>query len=249
MVSPERTGSRVGRGIQVNTPRKARVAGRSEDILATFTRYVAERGYDSTNFSDIAGELGLSKGTIVHHYGTKDKLLAALHESYMRRRLAEAKLMRQYLSSPSQQLAALLYAFVLYQVVDRDATVAFQREQVRLADWDTMAEGRALRTEYLELVRATLSDGIETGEFRECDVNVQSLLIMGTAQWAWTWFEPDGPVTAEQIGAQLVDLVLGGVVVRRQRLANLVDPEGKIVHTVRACIEEAGDGGTLPEAS
>ncbi|WP_370880925.1 hypothetical protein [Streptomyces africanus] len=47
----------------------------------------------------------MSKGTIVHHYGTKDRLLAALHESYMRRRLAEAYLITNRLSSQSEQLA------------------------------------------------------------------------------------------------------------------------------------------------
>ncbi len=225
----------------MSVPRKGRPPGKASEILSTFTRYVAERGYDTTNFSDIAGELGLSKGTIVHHFGTKDRLLAALHESYMRRRLAEAKLMLERLSSPSEQLAALLYAFVLYQVVDRDATVAFQREIVRLADHDVMAEGRKMRAEYLALVRATLAGGVESGEFRECNVNVQSMLIFGAAQWAWTWFEPDGAVTAEQVGAQLVDLVLGGLVARRADMSGLVDAEGKIVQTVRACIAEAAE--------
>jgi AcrR family transcriptional regulator len=111
-----------------------RTAGRSQEILSTFTRYVAERGYDGTNFSDIANELGISKGTIVHHYGTKDRLLAALHESYMRRRLAEARLIVERLDGPVEQLAGLLHAFIRYQVHDRDATVAFQREVIQRRD-------------------------------------------------------------------------------------------------------------------
>ncbi|MGV9298823.1 TetR/AcrR family transcriptional regulator [Amycolatopsis sp. NPDC003676] len=212
--------------------------GRAGDILATFTRYVAERGYDAANFSDIAGELGLSKGTIVHHFGTKDRLLAALHESYMRRRLAEAALIRERLATPTRQLAGLLYAFVLYQVVDREATVAFQREVVRLADSDAMAEGRRMRAEYLDLVRAVLSDGAASGEFRSCDVEVQSLLIFGSAQWAWTWFDPAGPVSAEEVGAQLVELVLGGLLTRRTRLSGLTEADGKVVRVVRQSIAD-----------
>lgn len=230
------------------TARKGRPSGRADDILSTFTRYVAERGYDATNFSAIAGELGLSKGTIVHHFGTKDRLLAALHESYMRQRLAEAELILKRLSTPTQRLAALLYAFVLYQVVDRHATVAFQREFVRLADREVMAEGRRMRNEYIALVRATIAEGVESGEFRECDVTVKSLLIFGSAQWAWTWFEPDGPVSAEEIGAQLVDLVLGGLASRRARHSSLVDPRGKIVQAVHQCLAEVA-GSALPEAS
>lgn len=222
----------------MSAPRKGRPTGRAGTILATFTRFVAERGYDATNFSDIARELRMSKGTIVHHFGTKSRMLAALHESYIRRRLAEAKLMLERLPKPPQQLAALLYAFMLYQVVDRDATRAFQREVIQLADADVMSDGRKLRAEYLELVRATLAAGIETGDFRECDVNVQSLLIFGAAQWAWTWFDEDGLVTAEQVGAQLVDLVLGGLTTRRNRVDALVDPEGPVVRAVHDSIAD-----------
>jgi Transcriptional regulator len=229
------------------TPRKGRPPGRAAEILSTFTRYVADRGYDAANFSDIAGELGMSKGTIVHHFGTKDRLLAALHESYMRRRLAEAKLMIERLDSPTEQLAALLYAFVLYQVVDRDATVAFQREIVRLADHAVMAEGRALRGEYLRLVRDTLRAGVAAGELRACDVDVQSLLMFGSAQWAWTWFDPNGPVTAEHVGAALVDLVLGGLLTGHAALAGLVDVDGHLARTVHACIADAAEPAAEPQ--
>ena len=56
----------------------ARPSGRRDEILAAFIRSVAERGYERTNFGDIAAELGMSKGTIVHHFGTKDQLLREL---------------------------------------------------------------------------------------------------------------------------------------------------------------------------
>jgi len=217
-------------------PVGSRLGGRSDEILATFTRHVAERGYDGTNFGDIAAELGMSKGTIVHHYGTKDRLLAALHESYMTRRLAEARLLLDRLTAPAEQLAGLLCAFLLYQAEDREATVAFQREVVRLGDHEV---GRRLRDEYLELVRGVIEAGTKRGAFRSCDVGLQTLLLFGAAQWAWTWFDPHGARTAEEAGAALVDLVLGGLLVRRSRLSELADPDGRIVRVVRECLAEA----------
>src|SRR4051794_19136496 len=57
----------------VRAPGRTR-GGRRAEILVTFTRHVAERGYDRANFGDVAAELGLSKGTIVHHFGTKDRM-------------------------------------------------------------------------------------------------------------------------------------------------------------------------------
>lgn len=217
--------------------RSRRVAGRSQDILAAFTRYVALHGYAGANFSEIANELGISKGTIVHHYGTKDQLFAAMHDRYMERRLEEARLLLDKFDRPADRLASLLYSFLLYQVVDRDSTIAFQREAATLAAHEALATGRALRAEYLQVVRGVIADGIEEGTFRFVDVDVQSLLIFGSSQWAWTWFRPDGRLTAVQAGSHLVQLVLGSLLADRYQLQSLADPAGPIATTVEACLD------------
>jgi AcrR family transcriptional regulator len=224
--------------------------GRSGAILDTFTRHVAEKGYDGTSFSAVAAELGISQGLIAHHYGTKERLLAALHVSYMRCRVDEARRIVSELATPSDQLAGLLYASILYQVHDRHRTVAFQREVARFRREDEDSEGRTLRVEYAAILRRVLDAGIASGDFRAVDTNIRTLLMLGATRWAWTWFEPKGRKTAEEIGADLVDLVLGSLLVSRRRLPRLADPEGDVVGTVRAIItaERAADRSSVKRA-
>jgi AcrR family transcriptional regulator len=223
-----------------------RMTGKADEILAVFTRNVAQYGYDGTNLGDIASELAISKGTIVHHYGTKDRLLAALHESYMRRRLAEARLIVSKLQAPEQQLAGLLFAFIFYQDHDRDATVAFQREVMRIPTVAADSEGVSLRSEYLSVVRTVISTGVDLGRFRKTDLRVSSLLLFGSAQWAYTWFDPHGDESVEEIGAAFVDLILAGLLVRRKGLAALSDPDGVAARAARASlIETPGSGSGL----
>src|SRR5438046_95811 len=114
--------------------RRRRLPERRELILESFVRHVAERGYDGTNLSDIATELSISKGTIVHHFTSKDRMLAESHEAYMHRRLAEARVIVTALRTPSDRLAGLVLAGLLYQHEDRSATIAFQREVIRFRD-------------------------------------------------------------------------------------------------------------------
>jgi AcrR family transcriptional regulator len=216
-------------------------AGRYNDILETFTRHIAEIGYDGVNFGLVAKELGVSKGTIVHHFGTKDRILAALHESYMTRRLAELDYMLDTLEDPAEQLAAALHAFMLYHVEDRAATVAFQREVVRLAEQESMSKGAELRQQYFVKVRDILQAGIDAGYFRPVDPTVDTLLMFGSAQWAWTWFRPDGDQPIEAVGSALVDLVLGSLLVNRRRLQSLSDPEGRAARTVREAIQAVAE--------
>jgi TetR/AcrR family transcriptional regulator, cholesterol catabolism regulator len=208
-------------------------------ILDTFTRHVAEKGYDGTSFSDVASELGISQGLIVHHYGTKARLLEALHISYMRRRIGEAERIVSAFATPPEQLAGLLHAAMLYQVHDRNRTVAFQREVARLAQEDEGSEGRTLRRRYLGILHGVLHAGIASGDFQAVDTSIRSLLIFGAAQWAWTWFEPEGRSSAEQVGAELVNLTLGSLLVNRASLPRLSDPEGQLVATVIDIISTA----------
>ena len=63
---------------------------RKEDIIRCFGDMVAERGYDKVSLRDVAEALEMSKGTILHHFGSKDRLLEQVHSDYMERRLAEA---------------------------------------------------------------------------------------------------------------------------------------------------------------
>jgi TetR/AcrR family transcriptional regulator, cholesterol catabolism regulator len=219
--------------------------GKSGEILDAFTRSVARDGYEGTSFTIIAAELGISRGLIAHHFGTKERLLSTLHASYMRRRVDEAIRIVSALATPAEQLAGLLYASIVYQTHDRDATVAFQREVARFAKEDEDSEGSKLRAEYSRILRDVIDAGVASGEFGVVDTNTRSLLIFGAARWAWTWFRPEGPRSVEQIGAELVDLVLGSLLVTRRRLARLANPDGEVVATVRAILaaDDAGEGG------
>jgi AcrR family transcriptional regulator len=215
---------------------------RRAEILAAFTRAVAERGYDGTNFGDLAVELGISKGTIVHHFGTKDRMLRELHEGYMRRRLAEVRVIWARLARPAERLAAFVQLGVHYQAVDRAATIAFQREVVRFAATPGMETSQALRREYRDLVVGVLAEGTTTGEFRPGDDRLRTLQLFGAVHWMWTWFDPEGPRTVAQVAASFVDTFLAGVLTDPAEAAALGDPDGEVARAVA----EAVDAGRVP---
>jgi TetR/AcrR family transcriptional regulator, cholesterol catabolism regulator len=225
---------------------------RRAEILAAFTRAVAERGYDGTNFGDLAVELGISKGTIVHHFGTKDRMLRELHEGYMRRRLAEVRVIWARLTRPAERLAAFVQLGVHYQVVDRAATVAFQREVVRFAADPGMETSQALRHEYRELVISVLADGTAAGEFRPGDDRLRTLQLFGAVHWMWTWFDPAGLRSPAEVAASFVDTFLGGILTDPAAAAGLGDPAGPVARAVAEAVDAGRvpvlDGGTPDDA-
>jgi AcrR family transcriptional regulator len=219
-----------------------RPVGRRAEIFDTFIRHVAERGYERANLGDIADELGMSKGTIVHHFGTKAQMLRELEETYMSQQLDAVGLMWDSLARPDERIAAMLFASALLQVIARDATVASQREVVQLADDPAMMEVRKLRRELQRMTTDELRRGIDSGMFRAVDAEVATLQLWGSVQWMWVWFNPGGSRTPEDIGAAYVDVFLGGLLADRLNLAKLADPKGHIVTVVRESLTAATGG-------
>lgn len=206
---------------------------RKADIVRCFGELVAERGYDGVSLRDVAERLGMSKGTILHHFQSKDRLLERVHADYMERRLAEAHELLARLESPSAQLAGLIYQLMRAEHDDRSATIAFAREIMRFASDEVMSDVRRMRDEYSGLLRTVVQRGTDEGEFVEADAAIVTLQIFGMCNWSWTWYRPNGAWSPEDIAETFTRVILGGL--GRDGVLELSD---EVVDAVRAAMAE-----------
>jgi AcrR family transcriptional regulator len=193
--------------MRARTPR----ASSRDAILRVFAEHVADRGYADTSLADVAAELDLSKGTIVHHFGSKETLLRELHVAYFTRRFAEADYVLAQLEDPVARLVAMIYALLAAHRDDRAASLACLRELVRYFDGDLTGYVREQRTRYMAIVSGILRDGAAGGVFRTADPTMSALQIFGMCNYAWTWYRPDGPQSVEDIASLFARTILGGL--------------------------------------
>jgi AcrR family transcriptional regulator len=187
------------------------------NILRVFARHVADLGYDEVSLRMVAEELGISKGTIVHHYGSKDRLLEAVHNDYMHRRLAEARLILEQIDGPAEQMIAFVAQLLIAQRDDRAATVAFAREFVRFSSLKVMHDIRRMRAEYTAIIRGIIASGISQGVFRPGDPDLVTLQIFGMCNWTWTWMRPDVPWSVLEIVDSWTGVLLSGLMAEEAR--------------------------------
>jgi AcrR family transcriptional regulator len=191
-------------------PATQRKSKRNE-ILLCFTEQVARRGYDEVSIRDVAEALGISKGTVLHHFRSKEAILEQINNDYMRRRLAEARQYLAELDDPVDELQAFICQLMLAQQDDRAATVAFSREILRSAEEPAMAEVRRLREEFAAILVDILERGESAGTFATVNPRLTSVQIFGMINWAWTWFVPGGSMDAVEIADQFSRTVIGGL--------------------------------------
>ncbi len=208
-------------------------ASSRDAILRVFAEHVADRGYADTSLGDIAAELNLSKGTIVHHFGTKEALLREVHVAYFARRFAEADFVLAQLKDPASRLVAMIYALLAAHRDDRAASLACLRELVRYFDGGLTGYVRTQRTRYTAIVSDILRRGVDEGLFHTADPKMSALQIFGMCNYAWTWYEPDGSQSVEEIARLFARNILGGLAQQPAEDAMLDELITKAMDTVQ----------------
>jgi AcrR family transcriptional regulator len=87
--------------------RGAKWQARRQAIVDTSARVIARRGYAATGIMDLCAANDLGKGALYHYIGSKEELLAAIHDRVMDEVMIGAERVADAGGSPPQQLAML----------------------------------------------------------------------------------------------------------------------------------------------
>ncbi len=186
------------------------MATRRDDLTRAAARLFAERGFHGTSMGDLAEELGVQKGSLYSHTGSKQQLLFET----MR---AGAEAFHSTLDAVPEdapaveRIRAALRGHLRVVSEQLDVATVFTREW-RYLDEEYRAEITAERRRYEERFRALFREGVESGELRsDLDAGAAALLLLSAANWAYTWLTPDRDTDelADRFTAVLVDGMRG----------------------------------------
>ncbi|ABH00680.1 transcriptional regulator, TetR family (plasmid) [Rhodococcus jostii RHA1] len=180
-------------------------------IQRVFTECVAQQGFRGTALSEVSDRLGISKGTILHHFKSKEALLARIGEDYIDRRERELQHILSHLDGPQDRLIAVIVSITLCHRDDLAATRAFGREFARYADSPQLDQVRLRRHAYTERVEEVIAEAMAADVVREDDPRLVALQIFGMCNWTWSWYRPEGSWSIEEIADRYVRTLLLGL--------------------------------------
>lgn len=196
-------------------PRASDLAARGIDtrqnILDAFARLVAEQGYEATSYAAVAAAVGVTKGTVVHHFPSKEQMLQEGHQQYIQRRIDEMYRILANVSDPALQLTAMIYCIVRAHRDDRAGTVAFLREFALFASTELNPQVRELRAEYTNIMTGIVRRGVAQERLMVDDPVLTSMQIFGMVNHVWTWYRPHESASAELIAAEFASNILNGL--------------------------------------
>ena len=195
--------------------RSAKWNARRDVIIDTSARVFARQGYHATGIAELCEVNGFGKGAFYYYVGSKEELLAAIHDRVMDAvmvgadRVAEAARSEEG-ASPSAQLAML--GDELLDVIHRypDHVWVFLHEFPALTG-ERAEQFRVRRREYERRVEAVLQAGIDAGEFRAVDPRLTALAWLGMHNYTYLWLKPGGSLSARDVAKPFADIFIQGI--------------------------------------
>jgi AcrR family transcriptional regulator len=183
---------------------------RHDEIVDTSARLFAERGYHATGLTELCEANDLGKGALYHYIGSKEALLAAIHDRVMDEVMAGADRAAAAGGSPSQQLAMLGSEYL--DVIDRypDHVRVFLHEFPALTG-ERAERFHARRRAWERRVEAVLRAGVKSGEFRRVDPALTARAWLGMHNYTYLWLKSGGSISANDVAQPFSDIFLKGI--------------------------------------
>ncbi len=179
-------------------------------IIDTSAPVFARHGYHATGIMELCAANDLGKGALYHYIGSKEELLAAIHDRVMDEVMLGADRVAGTGGSPSQQLAML--GEELLDVIHRypDHVWVFLHEFPALTG-ERAAQFRERRRTYEQRVEAVLQAGVNSGEFRHLDPRLTAMAWLGMHNYTYLWLKSGGRLSARDVAAPFAEIFMRGI--------------------------------------
>jgi AcrR family transcriptional regulator len=196
----------------MTSPAAGQPATRRDELLELAATMFAERGLRATTVRDIADSAGILSGSLYHHFSSKEEMVDEVLRGFLDWLFERYEQIVATEPNPMERLKGLFMAS--FEAIEhRHAQVViYQDEAKRLASQERFAYVEERNQEQRKMWLDLLNQGVEEGYFRpDIDVDLVYRFIRDTTWVSVRWYQPGGPLTAEEVGRQYLAIVLGGI--------------------------------------
>ncbi len=185
---------------------------RRAELLELAATMFAERGLRATTVRDIADSAGILSGSLYHHFSSKEEMVDEVLRGFLDWLFSRYQEIVDTEPNPLERLKGLF--MTSFEAIEhRHAQVViYQDEAKRLSGQERFSYVEQRNKEQRKMWLDLLNQGVEEGYFRpDIDVDLVYRFIRDTTWVSVRWYQPGGPLTAEEVGRQYLAIVLGGI--------------------------------------
>jgi AcrR family transcriptional regulator len=185
---------------------------RRDELLELAATMFAERGLRATTVRDIADAAGILSGSLYHHFASKEEMVDEVLRGFLDWLFDRYQHIVDTQPNPLERFKGLFMASFDAIEHRHSQVVIYQDEAKRLSLQPRFSYVEDLNRKQRQMWVDVLRQGIKEGYFRtDLDVDLVYRFIRDTTWVSVRWYQPGGPLTAEQVGRQYLSIVLGGI--------------------------------------
>ena len=189
--------------------RGSKQALREEAILQAAADCFGEQGYRATTLETIAERLGISRVTLYRYCPSKEELLIRVFERSIAIFQRDLRQICTQPIPPEEKLRQIIRHQVRLMADHRNFLTVFFSEESSLPE-DIAERARTERRVYDELIEGVIAEGVETGRLAPLPAKLVSFAILGMCNWLYQWYQPDGPLSSDEVARNFIQLVEQG---------------------------------------
>lgn len=191
--------------------REIRYQEKKDNIIKKASYIFAEKGYEKTTLEEIAAELKLTKGSIYHYFKGKEDIL---FQSLLRAHSLANESLSQVCAipdiPPDERLKLAIKRHV--DVITQRFVFSTLRQQDLLLPGEMREEIIRERDKFQVMLSDIIKEGMDQGIFRQDNLKIILLALLGAINWIALWYSEDGPLSPEEIGEHIAEYLVNGLV-------------------------------------
>lgn len=193
-----------------------------EEIRRAAVRLFARLGYHATSMRAIAAAAGVQPAAIYHWYASKEAILVELQDDFMEQLTEKVLAAVERQQRPALKLAAAVREHVVFHGLHPRWAEVTDSEIRALSD-DARRALVAQRDAYQARFKEMIRDGIRDGSLRTSEASVATYAIILQCTGVDLWFDPDGPLSIDDVAELHVELVLGSLQASPELIAEAIE--------------------------
>lgn len=170
------------------------------------------KGFSETSIQDVVDALGVTKGTFYYYFESKEQLLMDIHSKYIDELL---QMQQEIIASTNKNYQEKLFAIIellLKQIKTHGHMARVFYRELRNLSPENIHIIKDKREEFRLQLQSIIELGMKNGEFRQdLKADMVTFGILGMCNWSYNWFNPDGPVSDDELTKTFIEMVLNGI--------------------------------------
>ncbi len=186
---------------------------RRHEIVDVSAKVFAERGYHATSTTELCEANGIGKGALYYYIGSKEELLAAIHDRVMDEVMLGAERADLAGGPPPEQLAMLGEELldVIFRFPDHVWVFLHDFPALTGKNAETFRQRRRV---YERRVEAVFARGIQSGDFRTLDTRLAVTAWLGMHNYTYLGLRAGEHFSVKDAAKSFADIFLDGIAPR-----------------------------------